>query len=100
MGGFHMHVRTGLDCSYLDKEFMEHIKACTEKAESENMLAWLYDEDRWPSGTAGGKITHNNDDFARKTLLFTPNPYEPHRPNKAIQPEPGRGQESIRQDNG
>ena len=100
MGGFHMHVRTGLDCPYLDKEFMEHIKACTQKAEGENMLAWLYDEDRSPSGTAGGKITHNNDDFARKILLFTPNSYEPHRPNKAIQPEPGRGQESIRQDNG
>ena len=100
MGGYHMHVRTGLDCPYLDDEFMGYIKLCAEKAEKEGMLAWLYDEDRWPSGTAGGKITHNNVDFARKTLLFTTTPYAPDRPNMAIKPEPGRGQESVRQDNG
>ncbi|MBQ6868628.1 MAG: hypothetical protein IJO16_08160, partial [Clostridia bacterium] len=81
MGGYHMHVRTGLDCPYLDDEFMGYIKLCAEKAEKEGMLAWLYDEDRWPSGTAGGKITHNNVDFARKTLLFTTTPYAPDRPN-------------------
>ena len=36
---------------------MELIKACVEKAKDEKMLAWLYDEDRWPSGSAGGKVT-------------------------------------------
>lgn len=50
MGGFHMHCRTGLDTEYLGEEFMEIIRACVEKAKEEDMLAWLYDEDRWPSG--------------------------------------------------
>jgi len=100
MGGFHMHVRTGMDSPYLDEEFMGYIRHCVEKAKADEMLAWLYDEDRWPSGTAGGKVTGPHPEFARKTLLFTPNPYAPERPNRATKPEPGRGQESTRQDNG
>ncbi len=56
-GGFHMHCRVGLETPYLGEEFMGHIKACVEKAKSENMLAWLYDEDRWASGAAGGYVT-------------------------------------------
>ena len=51
-GGFHMHVRTGMDTEYLSDEFMQLIRACTDKAKGEKMLAWLYDEDRWPSGAA------------------------------------------------
>ena len=53
-GGFHMHSRTGLATEYLSDEFMEMVKACCDKAEQEHMLAWLYDEDRWSSGPAGG----------------------------------------------
>jgi len=73
LGGFHMHSRTGMATEYLGKEFMEFVTACVEKAEKENMLAWLYDEDRWPSGAAGGLVTKNPRYRARK-LLFTPNP--------------------------
>lgn len=100
LGGFHMHVRTGMDSPYLDEEFMEYIRFCVNKAKEKGMLAWLYDEDRWPSGTAGGKVTGPHPEFSRKMLLFTPNPYAPDRPNRATQPEPGRGQKTIRQDNG
>jgi len=100
LGGFHMHVRTGLDTKYLSDEFMDYISFCTEKAKDENMLAWLYDEDRWPSGTAGGLVTRRRPENARKSLLLTTVPYAPDRPNRNLIPEPGRGQESIRQDNG
>ena len=31
MGGFHMHVRTGMDSPYLDGEFMDRIRLCTER---------------------------------------------------------------------
>ena len=31
MGGFHMHVRTGMDSPYLDDEFMDYIRFCVEK---------------------------------------------------------------------
>ena len=100
MGGFHMHVRTGMDTPYLSETYMDFIRFCVDKARDREMLAWLYDEDRWPSGTAGGKVTASDPEFSRKSLLFTPEPYEPHRPHRATQPEPGRGQESVRQDNG
>ena len=64
------------------------------------MLAWLYDEDRWPSGSAGGKVTAGKPENARKSLLFTVHPYTPDRPHRNTRPEPGRGQRSMRQDNG
>lgn len=39
LGGFHMHVRTGMDSPYLDDEFMGYIRHCVEIAKDENMLA-------------------------------------------------------------
>ena len=73
-GGVHMHVRTGLDTPYLGDEFMGHIRGCVDKAKQENMLAWLYDEDRWPSGAAGGLVTRDKQ-YRARYLLFTPTPY-------------------------
>lgn len=70
-GGFHMHSRTGLATEYLSDEYMEMIKACCDKAEQEGMLAWLYDEDRWSSGPAGGLVTKNKQ-FRRKRLMLFP----------------------------
>lgn len=70
LGGFHMHVRTGLENEYLSDEFMELICACVDKAEKENMLAWLYDEDRWASGAAGGIVTKNHE-YRIRTIAFT-----------------------------
>ena len=70
-GGFHMHVRTGMSTNYLSDEFMSLIKCCCEKADKEHMLAWLYDEDRWPSGAAGGLVTKDEEYRARCLLLTT-----------------------------
>jgi len=100
LGGFHMHVRTGLDTPYLTGEFMDFIRFCTGEARREGMLAWLYDEDRWPSGTAGGRVTDGKRENARKSLMLTTKPYTPDRPHRSTRPEPGRGQEQMRQDNG
>lgn len=69
IGGFHMHVRTGMETEYLSDEFFDYIKLCNEKAKKENMLCWLYDEDRWPSGAAGGFITKNLRYRSRYILL-------------------------------
>ena len=74
-GGFHMHVRTGLATEYLSEEYMDVISACVEKARRENMLAWLYDEDRWPSGAAGGIVT-KDEQFRRRSLLLSRHPRE------------------------
>ncbi|MDD5672831.1 MAG: glycosyl hydrolase, partial [Chitinivibrionales bacterium] len=56
-GGFFMHARVGLDTPYLSKEWFDCITACIDEAGKTGMEAWLYDEDRWPSGAAGGIVT-------------------------------------------
>ena len=59
MGGFHMHSRTGTVTPYLSEAFMDLVAACVDEAKKRDMLAWLYDEDRWPSGFAGGIVTRD-----------------------------------------
>lgn len=73
-GGFHMHVRSGMDVEYLSPAFFERIHHCVDEAERRKMLAWLYDEDRWPSGAVGGKLTR---DVSKRQqyLLWTKTPY-------------------------
>ena len=73
-GGFHMHPRVGLVTPYLSDEFMDIVGFCVEKAKSEKMLAWLYDEDKWPSGFAGGFVTKDIEKRQKK-LIITPRPY-------------------------
>ena len=57
LGGFFMHSRLGLITEYLGEEWFGLINEVADAAEEEGMEAWLYDEDRWPSGSAGGKVT-------------------------------------------
>jgi hypothetical protein len=59
LGGFFMHSRVGLDTPYLSEEWFECVRACIDEAQKQDMKAWLYDEDRWPSGAAGGLVTKN-----------------------------------------
>ena len=77
LGGFHMHVRSGMSTPYLSDEFMALIRACVDKAKQEEMLAWLYDEDRWPSGAAGGLVTKNKA-YRTRRLLMTTHPFTAH----------------------
>lgn len=70
LGGFHMHVRTGLKNQYLSDDYMALVKDCVEKAKQNEMLAWLYDEDRWPSGAAGGMVT-KDPRYRARALYFT-----------------------------
>ena len=59
LGGFFMHSRVGLATPYLSKRWFECVNACMDEAKKLKMEAWLYDEDRWPSGAAGGLVTKN-----------------------------------------
>ncbi len=76
LGGFHMHVRPGMSTKYLSDDFMHLIRVCTDHAKKNNMLAWLYDEDRWPSGAAGGYVT-KDPEFRQRFLVMCPEPYTP-----------------------
>ncbi|MBQ6647099.1 MAG: hypothetical protein IJM56_10515, partial [Clostridia bacterium] len=57
MGGAMVHPRTGMDTPYLSEEYMALVKHAEEKLRFNGMDCWLYDEERFPSGCAGGIVT-------------------------------------------
>jgi hypothetical protein len=57
IGGFFMHSRGGLETAFLSEEWFRACDAAIDEARKLGMLAWAYDEDRWPSGQAGGITT-------------------------------------------
>lgn len=69
MGGFFMHSRDGLETVYMGPEWLECIRAAVRAAKEEGMGAWLYDEDRWPSGAAGGLVPAQGGDAFRQKVL-------------------------------
>lgn len=73
MGGAHLHSRTGMALPYLQEDFMALVRRSVKRAREMNMKAWLYDEDRWPSGYGGGYITRD-DRFRARVLIFSPEP--------------------------
>lgn len=56
-GGFFMHSRVGLSTEYLGDKWFELTGKCADYAAGKGLESWLYDEDRWPSGSAGGMAT-------------------------------------------
>ncbi len=61
MGGAFFHSRTGLATKYLGDEWFDLINACADECERLGLEGWLYDEDRWPSGSAGGMVAENEE---------------------------------------
>lgn len=60
-GGYFMHSRVGLATEYLGEEWFDLINACADEGEKLGLESWLYDEDRWPSGSAGGMATQKKE---------------------------------------
>ncbi|MEM2936493.1 MAG: glycoside hydrolase, partial [Candidatus Bathyarchaeia archaeon] len=69
-GGFFMHAREGLVTPYMTGEWMDRIETCVKEAERRGMGAWLYDEDKWPSGFAGGMVPAKSSEYRGKALLM------------------------------
>lgn len=69
MGGFFMHSREGLETTYMGPEWLDCIRETVKAAQETGMNAWLYDEDRWPSGFAGGLVPARGGDAFRAKLL-------------------------------
>ncbi len=69
MGGFFMHSREGLETPYMGAEWMECIRETVKTAAETGMNAWLYDEDRWPSGFAGGLVPARGGDAFRAKMV-------------------------------
>jgi hypothetical protein len=70
MGGFFMHSRDGLETPYMGEEWRSAVRAAVGTANAEGMKAWVYDEDRWPSGASGGKVPALGDEYRAKGLTL------------------------------
>ncbi len=57
VSSFFLHVRDGiLDQAYGTAVFFENVKFLVDEAAKRGVHVWLYDEDSFPSGNAGGQI--------------------------------------------
>jgi hypothetical protein len=56
MGGVFIHPRPGLITEYLSEEWFLLCKYTVEKGKELGMDVWLYDENSYPSGFAGGHV--------------------------------------------
>ncbi len=74
-GGFYMHTRLNMATKYMSDEFLDMIEACIKKGESTDMIPFLYDEDRYPSGDAGGALREESIENRQKYLTFKSRPY-------------------------
>jgi len=72
-GGFFLHARAGLKTEYLSDEWFKICRIAAETAERLGMEAWLYDENGWPSGFAGGLVPSLGDEYTAKHLMFMTN---------------------------
>ena len=78
-GGF-FHSRHGLITDYLSDEWFECMRAALQAAKEHDGYLWLYDEDLWPSGNAGGQVAGMKDEYRATTLnavLVAPGEPEP-----------------------
>lgn len=66
-GGF-FHSRAGLVTDYLGDEWFAAMNAAIDMAKQKDGYVWLYDEDLWPSGNAGGQVAGMKDEYRAATL--------------------------------
>lgn len=64
MRGFFMHARGGLETEYMSDEWFDCVRVCIDEAKKQDMEAWAYDENGWPSGFAGGELLKNPENHA------------------------------------
>lgn len=65
-GGVMCHGRDGLRTAYLEQEWEDAMRVIIDECEKRGMLVWLYDENHYPSGIAGGKVLNR---FPGRTML-------------------------------
>lgn len=78
VGGYFMHARSGLKTDYLSPDWFDCIRTGIEAGDAEGLQPWVYDEEGWPSGFAGGKVNARGDwTYARGLRLrFLDDPAE------------------------
>ena len=71
-GGSFFHSRPGLLTPYLSDEWFEMMEMGVQESQKLGLESWFYDEDKWPSGFAGGIVPRQNDAFRARTLVRVP----------------------------
>ena len=82
VGGYFMHARVGLITPYLSERWMECIEAAVDEGRKLDLDAWLYDEDRWPSGSVGQVIPNLGPEWRQKSVELAEvyaDEYQPQR---------------------
>lgn len=72
-GGAYLHARLGMLIPYMSEAYQDAIAASVLAADKSGICAHLYDEDRWPSGWAGGAVPLADKAFRIKALIQLPN---------------------------
>ena len=70
IGGYFMHARGGLQTEYMGDEWFENVTAAVDEGQKRGMYAWAYDENGWPSGSGGGKISSLGEEYQQKFLCI------------------------------
>lgn len=67
---FVIHARVGLTVPYLSETWFSRCELALDEAARRGMKVWLYDEDNWPSGYAGGRVLARNSDYVAQHLAL------------------------------
>ncbi len=70
IGGYFMHARSGLKTPYLSEEWFDCIETGIRAGEEFGMNGWIYDEEGWPSGFAGGRVPELSPDYHAKFMTM------------------------------
>ncbi len=68
--GVFIHPRDGLLIPYMSERWLEYVQVIIEHCEKIGLQAWLYDEDPYPSGTAGGKVLFDHPEYVSRSLTI------------------------------
>lgn len=68
IGGVFIHPRPGLITEYLSDEWFALCRHAVDKGKKLGMKIWIYDENSYPSGFAGGHVPAQMPDAVRKGL--------------------------------
>ena len=64
-----VHARAGLKVEYMGEEWMDAFAYSLSIAKNIGIKIWIYDENGWPSGFAGGKVYSENEEYKERFLL-------------------------------
>jgi hypothetical protein len=71
-GGVFLHPRYGLMTEYLSTEWFDLVKYSRDVAKELEMKLWIYDEDSYPSGFAGGYVNEKMPGSYNQGVMLVP----------------------------